>query len=239
MSIITAHWSASSDQKLGEYHLEFGRKSTIDTDYNKSLLYQITKPDPAKINWAHHLNLFNIYKNFSFSQATNYGTWMLNKDPKNGEPNIEIASLTMGGSDVSIQSWGENPHLISHSLIHAYLMAIVCKLKNINPLGHFDVSVEPSVLQNGPIYSLSTHAERSWQTQDEGEGKIPDLGYFIFSGDPDSRWDLAALDPTEAHKLSNANSAVKTCRFSANWLRNMTNQILEKNIIKDYLGLDK
>ena len=241
MSIITCHWAVvpKMTTALGDYHIEFTDKN-LDKNYNTSLLYQINKPDVTKINWNNHMDMFSVFKNNPLNAVTGYGTWHLNSSPVDGSSNVEIASLTMGGSDVQVQGpWGNNPHTISHSLVHAYLVASVCKLKNINPLESFATSVEPSILQNGPIYVVSTHGERAIQTNDGGEDSMPSLGYFIFSGDSNCRWDIAALDPTEANKLSNATSAVATCKASASWVRNMASDLLKHNLVNNYYGLDK
>lgn len=241
MSIITCHWAVvgKMNSALNDYHVEFTDKN-LSAEYNKSLLGQIENPDAKKVDWKKHIAMFSVFKNDPLTAVTGYGTWHLNSDPRNGQANIEIASLTMGGSNVQVQGpWGDNPHTISHSLMHAYLVAIVCKLKNINPLDSFSASVEPSVLQNGPIFVVSTHGERAIQTNDDGQDSIPSLGYFAYSGDSNCRWDLAALDPTKASDLSTKDGAVKSCKASAAWIRKVASELLKNNLVVDLCGLDK
>jgi hypothetical protein len=225
---------------LKDYHVEFATNQPVDKEYENSLLSQIDKIDVTKINWEQHLKLFSIFKNVAFDTATSYGTYRLNHDPRDNSPDIEIASLSMGGEGVSVAGqWGKQPHTIIHSLTHAYLVAVVCKLKNIKPLESFDVSFEPSVLQNGPIWVISTHAERALQTKDLGADTVPERGYGLYSGDPDSRFDLAALDNRDSHLLSNADSAIKTAYKSAAWIRTVASELLKHDLVKDYCGLDK
>jgi hypothetical protein len=122
--------------------------------------------------------------------------------------------------------------------MHCAINARVAKLKNIDLTATFDVSVDPNVLQNGPIHVLSTHGERALQTNDLGADTIPARGYFAYSGDPDCRWDLAALDPRDAHLLADANNAVLTCHKSADTIRNVSH-ILSGLPIANYWGLDQ
>ena len=233
--LITAHWSASMRDRLRDYHLEFAIDPLSDSLYE--LLYKAESP--ADVDWHTLLSHTQIYKNFEFGTKTGYGTWHLNSDPRDGTPNVEIAALTMGGTDVKTTGpWGSNPYKKAHAWIHAGLIARVAQLKFIDINGSFDVSVEPTVLQNGPIFNVSTHGERAMQTNDEGQDNIPTAGYFDYSGDSNCRGDIAALDESDAHLLDNLSDAEHVCKASAAWLRSQAHSIKVSGIT-DFWNLDK
>lgn len=226
MSLITAHWSASGPTFLGDYHVEFFLKGGAVGADHVSLDAQ---PDFDAL-----LSMFAIQKNDDLSTATDYGTWHLNHDPRDGSPNIEIGALCM--ANATTQAWGSYPFTPAHAWMMAALIARVAALKSIDVGGSFDVSVEPSVLQNGPIYNVSTHAERAIQTQNPGVPN-PALGYFIYSGDPDCRWDLAVLDQAAVSQLTTAARAESAAIVSAAWIREKAHAIKAAGI-KDFWGLN-
>jgi hypothetical protein len=236
--LITTHWSATSPSRLRDYHLEFGAKTAITDAYRKHLLAAKT----SEVDFAMLHAQFEIYKNVAFDTATDFGTYHLNHDPRDGSPNIEIGALCMGGEGVSVSgSWGAYPYTIAHAWMHAALIARVGHLKGIDLGGSFGTSVEPGVLQNGPIFNVSTHAERALQTVDrDADGnpyKRPGFGYFIYSGDPDCRYDQAALDFSQAAKLADPESARSSAIAAAAWLRARAHEIKAAGI-KDFWGLD-
>ena len=232
MSLITDHWSATGPTRINDYHVEFGAINGISTELNKQFGV-IT--DASKIDFVHLKSLFNVWKNTPFDTATDYGTWHLNHDPRDNSPNIEIGALTMGGESVQTTGpWGNFPYTYVHSWMHAALNARVCKLKNIDPLGSFN----SNSLQHGPQYNISTHAERAYQTPNPPIDDVNHRGYAIYSGDSDLRWDIAARDVSDAHKLGNFDSALTELKANANWLRKQTKSILDLGIT-DFWGLDK
>jgi len=109
-------------------------------------------------------------------------------------------------------------------------------LKKIDTGGSFATDVEPSVLQNGPIFNVSTHAERALQTKNPGVPH-PELGYFIYSGDPDCRWDISVLDPSDVAKLTSATAAATAAKASAAWIRAHAHALVAAGIT-DFWGLD-
>jgi len=233
--LITGHWSVSPLKRLRDYHLEFALIAAL-TDEQNHLLRAATSPD--QVDFDELRKHFVTYKNFEFGTATSYGTWDMNRDPRDGTPNVEIAMLGMDGTDVVINGpWGDHPYTKAHAWMHAAIIARVAQIKGIDTGGSFDTSVEPSVLQNGPIHNISTHGERAYQTNDQGQDKIPKLGYFAYSGDSECRWDLAALDPSDAHLLGDEASALSTMLASAAWIRQQAHAIKVAGIT-DLWGLD-
>jgi len=236
--IITCHWSVTPPTRQRDYHVEFALTGNGLSQEFISSLGTIT--DPNKVDWDTLFNNFTVYKNNNLTDVTTYGTWHLNSDPRDGSANIEVASLTMAGDNVTTTgSWGDNPHTFAHSWMHSAIVARIAHLKDLDCNASFDVSVEPSVLQNGPIYVVSTHGERALQTNDDGEDSVPQLGYFIWSGDSSCRWDIACLDPSQNQALANAESAVKSCHDSAAWIRQMAHLIKASGNFSNMLGLDK
>lgn len=240
--LITNHWSVSSPGKLGDYHVEFALKMPFAVAYISECYALLKNPSTAKLkafNLDMHAEHFNIWKNDALTKVTDYGTFHMNHDPRDRSANIEIAAMCMDGSDVQVEGpWGPHPYTAAHALMHAALNARVAKLKGLDPQASFSTSVEPNVLQNGPIYVLSTHGERALQTKDGTDATVPSRGYFAYSGDGNCRWDLAALDVRDAHLLAEANSAVETCRRSAMTMRIVTHLFLELPM-NNMFGLDK
>jgi len=232
--IITAHWSVTAPVRLRDYHVEFAQWTPL-TDEANHLLRAATSP--SQVDFDELRKYFTIYKNVDFGTPTSYGTYDINRDPRDGTSDIEIAMLGMDG-DVAINGpWGDHPYTKAHAWMHCAIIARVAQIKNIDTNGSFDVDVEPSVLQNGPIHNISTHGERAYQTNDNGEDKIPKLGYFAYSGDSQCRWDLAALDPSDAHLLGSEESALPTMLASAAWIRQQAHAIKAAGI-SDLWGLD-
>lgn len=234
--ITTEHWSATGPNRLREYHIEFALTGLLTASFKGELL---RAQHPVQVDWDALRFLFAIYKNVDLGTPTDYGTWHLNHDPRDGSANIEIGALCMGGENVSVPGpWGNFPYTIAHAWMHAGITARVCALKGIDTQGSFDVSVEPSVLQNGPIYNISTHAERALQTKDPDATLRPGFGYFAYSGDGDCRWDIAALDESDAHLLADPNSAKASAIQSAAWMRRQAHEIKAAGI-SDMWGLDQ
>lgn len=239
--LITNHWSVSGLNKLKDYHVEFALTGTVSSITQKQCYALVSKVDAVALKAFNVDTLkkaFTIYKNFPFTQPTTYGTYLINNDPRDNSSNIEIAMLGMDGANVQVQGpWGSHPYTAAHAIMHAAINARVCKLKGINPIDSFPTSIEPSILQNGPIYVLSTHGERALQTNDQGDDTIPERGYFAYSGDSNCRWDIAALDELDAHHLADGHQAVLWCKQSAGILRQLTN-IFFSAPIADYWGLN-
>jgi hypothetical protein len=234
--IITCHWSVTPKKRQRDYHIEFALTGTLAREYIISLG---KVKNPKEIDWEKLTDAFTIYKNHNLTDVTSYGTWRMNSDPRDGTANIEVAALTMDGSDVTTTgSWGDNPYTFAHAWMHAGIAARIAQIKNLDSSGSFETSVEPSVLMNGPIYIISTHGERALQTQDEGQDSIPQRGYGIFSGDSSCRWDIAVLDPSENSKLASPNTAIPAVHASAAWIREMAHLIKAQGI-KDLWKLDK
>lgn len=234
--LVTGHWSATAPARLRDYHIEFSQTSPIDSAFKLALRDAIAlgPPDFAKLRES-----FTIWKNDQLGSPTDYGTWHLNHDPRDGSANIEIGALCM--ANATTQNWGRYPFTRAHAWMMAGIVARVCVLKKIDTGGSFATDVEPSVLQNGPIFNVSTHGERALQTQNPGtpENPIPhpERGYFIYSGDPDCRWDLAVLDPSDVGKISVPSSAIAAATASAAWIRMHAHAIAAAGIT-DFWGLD-
>lgn len=219
--LITNHWSGSPAVRLRDYHVEIVRTGEITDQLRHTLREAWGYTDGSqRVDWKALLALFTIYKNDELSQSTEYGTWDLNHDPRDGSPNIEIASMCMPGGATAFA--GDEPFTIAHAWVHTYATAAVSAIKKaIDVLGKFDVSAEPSVLQNGPIFVVSNHGERADQTQNPGVAH-PDLGYFFGSGDPDSRADLFCLDGewyTGEVTLGQCKSSIAEMRWHAHVLK--------------------
>lgn len=163
----------------------------------------------------------------------------MNTDPRDGSANTEVSAMCMAGAQTS--DFGQYPYTMAHAWVHAGLLARICALKNIDATESFDTSIEPATLQNGPIFTVSTHGERAIQTVDYG---VPNgnassrtasdqFGYFVGSGDPDSRWDIALLDPG----YITSGVTVAGAKASAAWLRQQAHAIKSSGIA-DYWGLD-
>lgn len=236
--LITAHWSATGPYRINDYHVEYGAKNGISAALNQTAE---NATDPSQVDWKALKAAFNVWKNTQFGTPTDYGTWHLNHDPRDGSANIEVGALCMGGEGVSITGpWGAYPYTYAHGWMHAAIIARICFLKKIDPNSSFPVSVEPGVLQNGPIYSVSTHAERALQTQDSAAVLRPTFGYFAYSGDGDCRWDIACRDVKDAPKLAKPADAKTEALANAAWLRHQTAAILKTLTPKSSMwGLDK
>ena len=226
--LITGHWSATGPTRLNDYHIESAKKT------GAAVPHLTRDSNPCAADWIALRAAFDIWKNDALSQPTDYGTWHLNHDPRDQSSNIEIGMLCM--ANATTQNWGNYPLTFAHAWVMAGIIARVAQLKNIDINGSFGASVEPSVLMNGPIFNVSTHAERALQTQNPGV-QNPNLGYFIYSGDPDCRWDLAVLDPSEVRRLSSASSAKEAAIGSAAWLRDKAHEIKSTGIT-DFWGLN-
>jgi hypothetical protein len=236
MSIITAHWSVTPPTRQRDYHIEFALTGTLSAAQITALG---SYAHPAQVDWEMLKEQFTIYKNNDLSEVTSYGTWHMNSDPRDGSSNIEVAALTLDGSDVSTTgSWGPHPYTFAHAWMHAAIIARVCAIKNMDALAQFDPSVEASVLQNGPIYVVSTHGERALQTNDDGQDTVASRGYGMFSGDSQERWDIAALDPSQNSKLANPTTAIASVYDSAKWIRWQAHLIKTAGV-PDLWDLDK
>lgn len=230
--LVTWHWSATGPSRINDYHVEGAMTGALSGDFLDALRVQ---GDPTKIDWEQLRAAFTIWKNDDLSTPTDYGTWHLNHDPRDDSANIEIGMLCM--LNATTQNWGKYPFTIAHAYMATGIAARIATLKGLDCSASFDPTVEPSVLMNGPIYQFSTHAERALQTQNPAADHAA-LGYFIFSGDPDCRWDIAVKDPSEVSALSNAATAVAAAKSTAAWMRDATHRI-KAGGISDMWGLDK
>lgn len=230
--IATCHWSATDSSRLRDYHIEFGLNGVLTASQRGDLLRAL---HPGQVDWKALRFLFGLYKNVDLSTATDYGTWHMNHDPRDGSANVEIGALCMGGEDVHVAGpWGAHPYTIAHAWMHAGILARVCALKDIDVGGSFDA---PPGFQNGPLFNVSTHAERALQTVDGDAVLRPAFGYFAYSGDGDCRWDIAALDESDAHLLAAPQSARASAIASANWIRRQAHEIKAAGIL-DFWGLE-
>src|ERR1700693_2200147 len=124
--LVTAHQSATQPVRLRAYHVEFGMhdgvpQSFIDDCYRALFM---AAPDVNAVDWAALRSHFDLYKNDTLTTPTDYGTWHLNHDPRDGSANIEVAALCLGGSDVAIAGpWGRWSYTAAHRLIHAAVIA--------------------------------------------------------------------------------------------------------------------
>jgi len=235
--LVTCHWSASSPQPISDYHVEFALYRAIPDDITAMLATgaELSPSDVSRLAPS-----FDIWKFMSFEEVPEYATWHVNHDPRDGlSANVSMAALCMGGEGVQTTGpWGRWPHTMAHAYMMAGLAARVCSLKALDPTGSFDASLcVYSPQMNGPIQNIATHGERAFQTPNPGV-TYPDRGYFIYSGDPDCRWDLAALRVEDASKLSTFETAIACAHASGGWLRAHASTLLQAGI-SDYWGLDK
>jgi len=232
--LITNHWSATGPYRLRDYHVEFARTVVLD----EAFLATLRSAQPSQVDWQKLKSYFTIYKNVDLRTATDYGTWHLNHDPRDGSANIEVGALCMGGEAVNTSgSWGKEPYTIAHWWMHVGINARLCQLLNIDAGGSFDVSVEPSVLQNGPIFNLSLHCERAYQTVNPDAKLRPTFGYFIYSGDPDCRWDISVRQESDNKVLADPDQAVSAALHTASLTRAATHTV-KLSGITDFWGLN-
>jgi hypothetical protein len=164
--VITNHWSGSPAERLRAYHIEIVRKLALDPAYVTELKSMWESPIGSRhMDFAKLLSHFTIYKNDNLTQPTDYGTWDFNEDPRDNSANVEVASMCMPGGATAFS--GAEPFTIGHAWCHAYINAIIAKLKNLDLAGSFPASVS-SALQNGPIFVSSTHGQRALQTVNYG-----------------------------------------------------------------------
>lgn len=238
--LATGHWSASPPQRLRAYHEEFALTGKLSDDFLHNL--RVLKSDPEgylKVPWNELLAAFTIWKNDAFTVPTDYGTWDMNRDPRDGtSPNVEIAAMCMG--DATTENFGTWPYTIAHAWIHAGLIARICALKGFDIGASFDASVAAQ-LQNGPIFVVSTHGERAIQTVNYGvpgagassEAASKEFGYFLGSGDGSGRWDLLHLDP----EYIPDGVSVAVAKASAAWIRQQAHNIRSLGIT-NFWGCD-
>lgn len=238
MSLVTNHWSGSVPIRLRAYHVEIARKTELPTEELHTLRQAWLAGASAVVNFPWLRTLFNVWKNDALTTANDYGTWQLNHDPRDQSPNIEVASMCLPGGATDFH--GVEPFTIAHAWMHAYITAAICTLKNIDVPSSFDASVD-GVLQNGPIFVVSTHGERAIQTKDYGipggaaisQAASDKYGYFFGSGDPDSRADLFCLDG----QWYDGKVTVDQCKESAAQLREHARAIKAAGV-HDFWGLD-
>lgn len=231
MSIVTAHWSGTPAQRERAYHLEFMQRQT---PLQANLLQACRDAQaPSDVPWVRMYGAFAVYKNVNFDTAMDYGCFGWNHDFRDNSPNIEVAAMCMGGPHTGTRNFGEWPYTKAHAWMHAYLIAMVCRLKGIDPLESFK---PVQGFMNGPLYSVSTHGERAYQTQNKPIDRH-NRGYGLYGDDPDCRWDLAILDPHDIDKLGSYNSARKAVTDSANWLRSMASKIKHDSGFTDHFNL--
>jgi|GEM_PF-5880977 len=229
--LVTCHWSASGPNRLRDYHIEFALTGLLTPSQRGDLLRAASA---GQVDWKALRFIFGVYKNVDLDTPTDYGTWHMNHDPRDGSANVEIGALCMGGEDVRIDgSWGAYPFTIAHAWMMAGIVARVCALKHIDVGGAFTANG----FQNQPLYNVSTHGERALQTPDPDAVLRPGFGYFAYSGDGDCRWDLAVLDYVDAHLLATPNSARASAIASARWIRERAHEIKAAGI-SDFWGLE-
>ena len=230
MSVVTNHWSGSPPVRLQAYHVEIALTGVLTAgDFHFLRLLHDHPEGYLSVPWATLRNQFTIWKNDSFATATDYGTYEFNHDPRDGSPNIEVASMCMPGGATAFD--GDSPFTIAHAWMHAAICARVCQLKGLDTVEAFPASDDP-YFQNGPIFVVSTHGERAIQTKDTAATN-PALGYFFGSGDPDSRADLFCLDG----QYYDGTVTVAQCKASAAWIRQQAHLIKGAGI-NDFWGLD-
>lgn len=232
--ILTHHWSATSPARIRDYHVEYALTGEISASLHAALL---AASGPADVSWGALRAAFQVWKNVDLATPTDYGTWHLNHDPRDQSANVEIGALCMGGEGVGMTSWGAWPFTIAHAWMAVGIGARICKIKNIDPLGSFDAASHG--MQNGPLSVISTHGERALQTPDPPAILRPSFGYFAYSGDPDCRWDISALDVSKAAPLASPDAARSSAIAAALWIRTQTNTLFKGAIISDLWGLDK
>lgn len=229
--LLTDHWSATGPNRLRDYHIEYALTGLLTATLRAELL---RAQRPGDVDWDALRFIFTIWKNDNLETPTDYGTWHMNHDPRDGSANVEIGALCMGGEDVRIDgSWGSYPFTIAHAWMAAGISARVCALKSIDTQGSFT----NDNFQNGPLFNVSTHAERALQTPDPDAVLRPGFGYFAYSGDGDCRWDLAALDYSDSHLLGTPDGARAMALQSASWIRSQAHAIKAAGIA-DFWKLD-
>ena len=236
MSILTGHWSASDPVRLKDYHVEFAQRGTLAPAMLEKCRSAKTAQD---VPWIALKLSFDVWKNTNFDTPTSYGTWDWNHDFRDGSPNIEIAAMCM--AEASISDFGSYPYTKAHAWMHAAIMARIAHLKGIDPLASFD---PVQGYFDGPIFALSTHGERAYQTVNSSvetadRGYTGYRGYGMYSADPDSRWDIAVVDVLNKAALSSYETAYPSVKSSAAWLRASAAQIIHLNLIADMWGLDQ
>ena len=237
--IVTAHWSATGPEHVvfeasGQpaYHVQLA----LAGNQEASWLKQFQVDDVAHVDFGALRRTFNLWKCLPLGVATAYGTWHWNHNPEDGvSPNIEVGALCMGGERVGLTSWGAYPFTKAHAWMMAAVIARICILKKIDA-GRQLVGVHG--MQNPPFYAVSTHGERAFQTPDSDATLRPGYGDFAYGGDPECRWDLAALDPSECSALATPQGAVASMCASAKWLRDQVHAIKLAGVT-DFWGLDK
>lgn len=242
MSVQTHHWSGSGPTRIRAYHVEIAREQPLPSDYLYDLRVLWRRTDGARsVDFAKLKSYFAIYKNDDLSTPTDYGTWDFNEDPRDGSPNIEIASLCMPKGATAFDQ--EEPFTIAHAWAHAYIAAVIAKLKNMDVMGSFDAAPYPQ-FQNGPIPIIGTHGTRAIQQVNFGvqgagassEALSKQYGYFFGSGDPQSRADLFCLDGSWYD--ANVGVTIKQALESATELRWNAHVIKAENLVTDMWGLD-
>jgi hypothetical protein len=234
--LITCHWSASPPVPLTDYHVEFALNRPIPSDIDAKVTHglPLTPADVDRLKTA-----FDVWKFMDFAAIPQYAVWHLNHDPRDDSVDISIAALCMGGEHVAtVGPWGRWPFTRAHAYIMAAIVARIATLKQIDVYDSFPVAGSlVGRLQNGPVYVVSTHGFRAYQTPNPGVAH-PERGYFMFSGDPDMRWDLSALEVGEADALANFDSALGSAAASAAWLRDAAHRLKAAGI-SDFWGLEK
>ena len=240
----TNHWSGSGPVRLRAYHIENARIVVLPSLYLHDLRAKWLDPNGARsVDFAELRGKFAVWKNDALTTINDYGTWDANSDPRDGTPNIEIASMCMPGGATDF--YGSEPFTVAHAWMHAYECGAVGKLKGLDLLGTFPTSVEPGTLQNGPIDVCGTHGSRAIQTIDYGvpngnassQAASDEFGYFFGSGDPDSRADLFCLDPawyTGSVTKAMAIASAAQIRQHAHVIK----QLMESGTLTDMWGLD-
>lgn len=229
--ILTLHWSASGPSRLRDYHVEYALKGTISSALHQHL---ISAKSVAEVDWITLRALFEVWKNIDLATSTDYGTWHMNHDPRDGSANVEIGALCMGGENVTLPGpWGAYPFSIAHAWMGVGIAARIAALKDLEA----NASFHADGFQNQPLYVISTHAERAIQTPDSDAVTRPSFGYFAYSGDGDCRWDLAARDVSEAGVLVTPDAAHASALKTAAWIREMAHQAKAAGI-HDFWGLD-
>jgi hypothetical protein len=235
--LLTCHWSGSDPGRLRAYHGEFGDNGGLNAAII-AMCKEATKP--SEIDWLKLRAAFNVWKNDDLTVPTEYGTYHINHDPRDGSSNIEVAAMCMGGDDVNVPGpWGQWPYTFAHAWMHAGVVARICQIKGLDTGGSFDASVDPGTLQNGPIYVVSTHGERAWQTTGQGvQTTYPSRGYAAYSTDTDPRFDCMARDVSLAGGCVDFDSALASTRSTAAWIRETAHAIKLAGIT-DLWNLDK
>lgn len=237
--LVTCHWSASPPVRLRAYQVEFALTGSFTgEDFHNLRALHDSPTGYTLVPWATLSSQFTIWKNDDLSSPNDYGTWDLNTDPRDGSSNIEVAAMCMDGATTN--DFGSDPYTIAHAWMHAGIVARICQLKGIDASESFPASVGPQ-LQNGPIFTVSTHGERAYQTIDYGvpggaassQAASDEFGYFVGSGDPNSRWDIALLDPAY---IPNG-VTVANAQASAAWIRSQAHLIKAQGITGMW-GLD-